>query len=106
MRSGSIRARRSSSDRRTDRHRSFRSAARHDKLRRDSLSVRHLERRWEAMTFRCRPPARAGTHTPQKGDVVESVMAETSVVMGPRLRGAETGTTADEDGHYCFVVVL
>src|SRR5690349_17268035 len=36
-------------------------------------------------------PAQAGTHTPQQGDVAGPVTTEALVVMGPRLRGDDSG---------------
>ena len=36
-------------------------------------------------------PAQAGTHTPQRGDVAGPAITETLVVMGPRLRGDDSG---------------
>jgi hypothetical protein len=36
-------------------------------------------------------PAQAGTHTPQQGDVAGPAITETLVVMGPRLRGDDSG---------------
>ena len=42
------------------------------------------------MTLRCRP-GQAGTHTPQRGDVAGPAITETFVVMGPRLRGDDSG---------------
>src|SRR5262245_38969866 len=36
-------------------------------------------------------PAQAGTHTPQHRDVAGPAITETMVVMGPRLRGDDSG---------------
>src|SRR5262245_11786153 len=37
------------------------------------------------------PSAQAGTHTPQQGDVAGLAITEALVVMGPRLRGDDSG---------------
>ena len=42
-------------------------------------------------------PAQAGTHTPQQGDVAGPAITETLVVMGPRLRGDDSGLICAKD---------
>jgi len=42
-------------------------------------------------------PAQAGTHTPQQRDVAGAAIIETLVVMGPRLRGDDSGEVCAKD---------
>jgi hypothetical protein len=49
------------------------------------------------LDFPGQPCAQAGTDTPQQGDVAKPAITETLVVMGPRLRGDDSGWVRAKD---------
>src|SRR5205823_12353612 len=60
--------------------------------------ILNLRMRSESQCNMCAcPSAQAGTHTPQQGDVAGPAITETSVVMGPRLRGDDSGLVWSRD---------